>query len=271
MRIVSWNIESLASRIADVSRLIEQLDHPDVLCFQEARVRASDTELIETMLGAAPGYVCHYSLNRDLRNATFRGGRAHGVITYVSERLKPSRMEVPAWDLEGRLVASHCSDLTIGNVYAVNGTSKPYFDHESGRFSGDRHAFKRHFQKRVFEWAQTQKHLLLAGDWNVSRAKLDTYPRLRTEEPHARAREEFNALLARSMLVDAYRLQHPVERGYSWFNPRARGKRLHAARVDFILVSRDLLPRVRRTAILDDPGLRLTTDHAPVVLELDDQ
>jgi exodeoxyribonuclease-3 len=211
-----------------------------------------------------------YSLNRDPVNASFRGGRAHGVVTYVSTRLTPATAEVPAWDLEGRFVASNCSSLTIANVYAVNGTDKRYFDHDAGRFFGDRHAFKRRFQHHVFDWAHCRRRTVIAGDWNVSQTKLDTHPRLRTEEPHARARAEFAARLSASMLVDVYRELHPQARGYTWFNPRARAGRLDAARVDFVLVSRDLLPFVRSAVILDDPELRRGTDHAPVLLDLDD-
>ena len=49
--------------------------------------------------------------------------------------------------------------------------------------------------------------------------------------------------------VDIWRERHAKERGYTWFNRRARG--LDAARVDYILVSADLVPRVRMADILD--------------------
>ena len=93
---------------------------------------------------ALPGYRCHYSLPRDPRNVTFRGGRMYGVATFVRGRW---RAEVPEWDLEGRVVVVRRPDLAIVNVYAVNGTSKPYFD-EAGRVAGDRHELKRRFQSQ---------------------------------------------------------------------------------------------------------------------------
>ena len=40
--------------------------------------------------------------------------------------------------------------LAIVNVYAVNGTDKPYFD-MNGAVAGDRHAFKRQVQERIVE------------------------------------------------------------------------------------------------------------------------
>jgi exodeoxyribonuclease-3 len=105
--------------------------------------------------------------------------------------------------------------------------------------------------------------VILAGDWNVSRTAQDTHPRLRTDEPHALARAELNAALTRHRFVDIWRDRHPDERAYTWFNPRSRA--LDAARVDYILVSSDLAPRVRSAQIL--PRLAWS-DHAPVRIEL---
>ena len=105
--------------------------------------------------------------------------------------------------------------------------------------------------------------VVMAGDWNVSRTAQDTYPRLRTEEPHARARAELNERMIAEGFVDIWRERHPEERGYTWFNRRARG--LDAARVDYILVSEDLVARVRAADILDPLP---PSDHVPVRMEL---
>lgn len=271
MRIVSWNVTSLARRIEQVPELLARLD-ADVLCLQEVCIRGDDAAAIATLESAAPGFVCHWSLNRDAKNATFRGGRFYGVVTYVRESLKPLRAEVPEWDLEGRFVASVLPELVIGNVYAVNGTDKPYWDHALGGVSGDRHGFKRRVQREVLAYGRDQalqRGVVLAGDWNVSQTALDVHPRLRTEEPHATSRAEFAEHQAASGLVDIYRHLHPTERAYSWFDTRAaRFGRLDAARVDFFLVSESLVPRVRAAQILAEPAHRSGSDHAPITLEL---
>jgi exodeoxyribonuclease III len=271
VRIVSWNVTSLARRIAQVPELLERLQ-ADVLCLQEACIRADDAEAIGKLEAAAPGFVCHWSLNRDARNATFRGGRFYGVVTYLREALEPLRVEVPAWDLEGRLVLSHLPGLVIGNVYAVNGTDKPYWDHALGGFAGDRHGFKRRFQREVLARARelaAHGDVVVAGDWNVSQTPLDIHPRLRTEEPHATSRAEFAEQLAASGLVDIYRRLHPEARGYTWFDARAaRFGRLDAARVDYFLVSESLAPRVKAAGILAEPAYRPGSDHAPITLEI---
>jgi exodeoxyribonuclease-3 len=93
----------------------------------------------------------------------------------------------------------------------------------------------------------------------VSRTKLDTHPRLRTEEPHAQARAELNAQL--HDFVDIWRERNPEARGYTWFNPRSRS--LDAARIDYFLVSRDAV--VRDAAILPRHAW---SDHAPLTLDV---
>lgn len=271
MRIVSWNITSLARRIEQVPQILEEL-RADVLCLQEACIRGDDAAAIAKLETAAPGFVCHWSLNRDAKNATFRGGRFYGVVTYVRESLKPLRAEVPEWDLEGRFVASVLPELVIGNIYAVNGTDKPYWDHALGGVSGDRHGFKRRVQREVLAYGEKQAKqtgVVLLGDWNVSQTALDVHPRLRTEEPHATSRAEFAEHLTGSGFVDIYRQLHPTERAYTWFDTRAaRFGRLDAARVDFALVSKALVPRVTAVEILADPRHRPGSDHAPIALEL---
>jgi hypothetical protein len=127
-------------------------------------------------------------------------------------------------DLEGRVVMVRRKDIAVVNVYAVNGTSKPYYD-RTGRVAGDRHELKRRFQSSVMDLGcELRKHggVVMAGDWNVSRSVLDTFPRLRTEEPHARARAELNARLISDGFVDVWRERHAQERVYTWFNRRAR-------------------------------------------------
>ena len=262
MKVASWNVENALRCLPALPTIVEELGRPEVLCLQEIRIRASDRPAIGALKQALPGYRCHCSLPRDAQNVTFRGGRMYGVATFVQGRW---RAEVPEWDLEGRVVVVRKPSLAIVNVYAVNGTSKPYLD-AAGRIAGDRHQLKRRFQSSVMDLGRElgkKGAVIMAGDWNVSRTAQDTHPRLRTEEPHAGARAELNGRMLAEGFVDIWRERHPTERAYTWFNPRARG--LDAARVDYVLVSSDLVSRIRAAEIL---GLLPWSDHAPVVVEL---
>jgi exodeoxyribonuclease-3 len=262
MKVVAWNIENALPRLPLLPEIAHALGEPEVLCLQEVRIRAKDTEAVSALESALPGYRCYHSLARDARNVTFRGGRMYGVATYVRGRWQAF---VPEWDLEGRVVVVRKRGLAVVNLYAVNGTSKPYFDAD-GRVSGDRHQLKRRVQNGILDLGRELRReggVILAGDWNVSRTKQDTWPRLRTEEPHASARAELNARIVEEGFVDVWRERNPQARAYTWFNKRSRG--LDAARVDYILVSEDLVPRVRGAEILE---LLPWSDHAPVMVTL---
>jgi exodeoxyribonuclease III len=293
LRFVSWNIDgaertlgaaesapararpSAAVRIS-LEELHRRLDEPDVLLLQEIRIRSSDTALIAKLERALPGYVCGHSLCRDSINVRFRGGRAYGVASFVRKGLKPRWLERPSWDYEGRLVAFELPrcNLFVANVYAVNGTDKPYFDPGSGAPKRDRHAFKQFVQDRLLDDFRAARKrgldLILAGDWNVSRAAIDTHPRLRTEAPHATARARLNDVFIPALeLDDVFRTRNPSQRAYTWFNRvAARYGRLDAARVDYALVSRSLLPRVQTATIRQDLALVLGSDHAPLTISL---
>lgn len=289
LRLVSWNVENLppALGIAPKARsrgrtrprlhlydIVEQLGRPDVLCLQEVRIRPGDVAAISAMTSALPDYDCHYALCSDPWNAKFRGGRAYGVATYLRRTLKGVPIPPPSWDREGRVLAVSLPELAllIVNVYAVNGTERPYFDPQTGEVLGDRHAFKRRFQAELTSYLRALRHeqrLVLLGDWNISRESLDTWPRLRDEAPHALARAMFNETLMPALdVVDVFRELHPEQRAYTWFNRAARPGMLDAARVDFALLSRSLFPCVRDATILDEPTQRFHSDHAPVEVVL---
>lgn len=278
MRIVSWNIENLAPWLdADhpgLPGLHARLGSPDVLCLQEVRIRPRDAEAVARMHAALPGFTCHASLNHDPHNGAFRGGRAYGVATWVRVAMASTPLRFD-WDTEGRVIVAGlpAHGLAIVNVYAVNGSARPHWDAGRGGTQGDRHQFKQHFIERLGGEMQTLLAgglpLVLIGDWNVSRSRQDATPRLRTEEPHATARCRFNEEFVAALdLVDAFRHKHPDEPAYTWFNPRSR-HRLDAARVDFALLSRALLPRLSDAGIDADPDARPGSDHAPLWIDLD--
>lgn len=268
LTIRSWNVENAVPLLPSLAQLVTAFGAPDVMCLQELRIRPRDEDSIAALTAALPGYTCHYALADDPRNVTYRGGRAYGVATFAKKELRAHPHGV-GWDREGRVVVSRVGPLAIVNLYAVNGTSKPYFDHALGRIDGDRHQYKRRFMRAVAAECETLRaagaSLVVIGDFNISRAKIDVHPRLRTEEPHALARAQLNDEIMPALdVVDIFRELHPAAKKYTWFNRRAR--RLDAARVDYALISRALVPRV---VAADVDELPPHGDHAPLWLTLD--
>jgi exodeoxyribonuclease III len=281
VRVVSWNVENLAHYLGDEPRhtalahVAEAFGSPDVLCLQELRIRPSDHALVEQAANALPGYLFVHSLANDPINAGFRGGRTYGVGTYVKRSLNARLSPSEVWDREGRLAAIELPALRLGvvNVYAVNGTQKAHWDHELGRYEGDRHRYKRRFHEHIAEVVRALRarglDALVIGDFNVSQERIDITPRLRTEEPHAGSRAHFAETVVRGLeLVDAFRELHPDARAYTWFARRTPRGRLDAARVDFALISRDRFADVLDASIDEEPTHRFGSDHAPLSVTL---
>src|SRR5262245_45504716 len=141
VHVVSWNVENLAHHLGEkprhgaLSDIARELGSPDVLCLQELRLRARDSELLRLAEQALPEYRLTHSLADDPKNASFRGGCTYGVGTYARRELGATALARQDWEREGRLdvIVLPTFRLAIANVYAVNGTSKPYWDHALGR------------------------------------------------------------------------------------------------------------------------------------------
>lgn len=113
------------------------------------------------------------------------------------------------------------------------------------------------------------KPVIVTGDMNVSHNEIDLK---NPSSNHQSAgftdeeRAEFTKLLDIG-LVDTFRTLHPEEKKYSYWSYLRNARATNAGwRLDYMLVSKELLPKVRRSEILNDV---YGSDHCPVLLEID--
>jgi exonuclease III len=220
--------------------------YPAVCCLQEVRCLAKDADGIRALrrsampatsnLGsssssdedetddnkpdsqAPPTYSAHFSLCK----SSF-GAKRFGVGTFVSSRFpyQYSTREVD-WDSEGRVLIMTIPSLKVAivNVYALNGSDFPWKDPITGKAKGTRNERKRDFNRLLQAELQKMREqglrLVCIGDFNISLEKRDCHPRLRTEEPHAQARKEFNEQFIPSLeVIDIFRELHGDKHSYS--------------------------------------------------------
>jgi exodeoxyribonuclease-3 len=117
---------------------------------------------------------------------------------------------------------------------------------------------------------------VIGGDFNVAPEDVDVYdPELfhSTNETHVTddERGRLRAIIDGGRLADAYRLVHPGDQQFTWWDYRQghfhRGMGL---RIDLLLVGEPLTDRVREVGI--DRDMRKgpkPSDHAPLLMELD--
>jgi exonuclease III len=304
---------------------------PEVLFLQELKISPESGSRISAALMATlnaslgpkdeitpeRSYTVDTVLPRDKFNAKGFQGRLYGVGTIL--RTDFARRYVTCvrdvdWDLEGRVsvVETRLGDdaiiesgkasqqpLALINVYAVNGTSAPYKNPQTGKVEGTRHDHKLAFHSRLRDEALSLEargfDVVIAGDLNIARGFLDGYPNLRTyPAQHCHNRADFNVKFfgaednkrAQAYLeapqrkqneskdicldgVDVFRALHGPERRYT-YHGRTKPWGASADRVDLIITSKRLWKegRVRQTDILDTPQERGPSDHVPLWVEL---
>lgn len=198
----------------------------------------------------------------------------YGVCTLVRRDVLDARILSVNWDLEGRvlLVGIPSLAVVVVNLYAVNGTTNDYRDPQTGKVVGDRHDRKRELHtllaEEVKRYEQQGWEMVVAGDINISRTKIDSFPQLRMGEEHVRNRADFEEKIIKGVgMVDTFRMVRADERKYS-YRPRNKPWGAGGDRVDMILVSRGLRESVKEADVLDSEEERGPSDHVPLLVEL---
>ena len=113
--------------------------------------------------------------------------------------------------------------------------------------------------------------MVTCGDFNVAHNEID----LKNPGPNRgnagfsdEEREKFTKLLDAGF-TDTFRSLHPDLTGaYSWWSYRFNARKNNAGwRIDYFLVSNELVPKVRAASIYSEV---FGSDHCPVGLELED-
>ena len=188
-----------------------------------------------------------------------------------------TQVKTVEWDLEGRVQLVEVSRLRliVINVYAVNGTTYDYRDPTSGKVIGNRHDRKRAFHSLLAQEVKAYEDkgwsVMVAGDINISRSKIDSFPQLRDGEDHVRNRADFEKKFIDGLgMLDTFRLMHGQERKYT-YRPTNKPWGSGGDRVDMILASKGLEGCVKEADILDSEAERGSSDHVPLFVELDMQ
>lgn len=226
----------------------------------------------------------HFCLPRDKYNATGFGGKIYGVCTLVRRDMDANVKQVE-WDLEGRVLVTELPThgLAVFNIYAVNGTSNPYRDPTTGKVIGDRHMHKRAFHERLRDecvrYEERGWKVCIAGDLNISRGPLDSYPQQRMAKEHVANRAHFEQCFMQSNAKggklgtrDTFRELKGSEEKYTY---RPRGKPWGAGmdRVDLILLSSSKSQNedmaLKEADILDSKEDRGPSDNTPLYVDIE--
>lgn len=253
MKLISWNVNGIrASYKKGFIEFIER-EEPDILCVQETKAHP---EQCEPMLLRPVGMTSHWS-------AAVRRGYS-GVATFLRHEALDVHygIDIPSYDSEGRFVVTRHADFTLYNIYFPNGGSGP-----------ERHAFKQQFLADLREHLAPKvaagERLIVVGDYNVAHTAIDVYdPRgLASASGFLPEERAWMSAFLELGFVDTFRHFHPHdEERYTWWDQRTRARLGNRGwRIDYICVTRNLLPRLLSADILDG---QQGSDHCPVVVTM---
>jgi exodeoxyribonuclease-3 len=254
LKIATYNVNGVNGRLP---RLLEWLreTQPDIVCLQE--LKTDDSKFPAKAIEQA-GY-----------GAIWHGQRSHHGVAILAKGETPTELRrgLPGddTDVATRYLEAEVKGLIVASIYLPNGNPVPSPNYD----------YKLRWFARLLVYteplARSGKPVVLAGDLNVIPTDNDIYnadlwrgDAVMQDTP----RQAFRALLAQGWL-DAARAMHPKERIYTFWHNRFAFFRKQGMRLDFVLVSKPLVPRLIATGVDAEFNKReKSSDHAPTWVEI---
>jgi exodeoxyribonuclease-3 len=255
MKIATFNINNVNRRLPNLLRWLRAAK-PDVVCLQE--LKSTDAEFPISAIDKA-GY-----------GAVWRGQKTWNGVAILARGAEPVliRSELPGDrnDTEARYIEAAVRGIIVSSIYLPNGNPQPgpKFDYKLEWFA----RLRRHAAK----FLKQDLPVVLAGDYNVAPTPADIYPTKSWDKDaliQPKSRAAFNSLLAQGW-CDAIRTLHPTTPIFTfWDYKRNRWPRDAGLRLDHLLLSPALAPRLLKAGV--DRKLRAeegASDHAPAWIVL---
>jgi len=262
VRIATWNVNSIRSRIDRVTGWLDRHD-VDVLAIQETKCREDQFPMLEL---SSMGYeVAHFGVNQWNGVALISRVGLDDVATSFAD--DQPMFGDPAI-VEPRAIGATCGGVRIWSLYVPN-----------GREVGDPHyhyklAWLDRLRQSARQWLadDPDAQIALTGDWNVAPQDDDVWDMASFDgHTHVSAPERaaFAAMIDEGY-VDVVRPHTPGPGVYTfWDYQRLRFPKKEGMRIDFSLTSPALTARVESAWIdRDERKGKGASDHAPVVIEL---
>lgn len=258
MRIASWNVNSVRSRLDQLTAWLSR-SAPDVLCMQETKVE-------DHLFPHAALTECGYH-TVTFGQKTYNGVAIAAKLGLAIEDVKRN-LDDDLPDAQRRLIAATIAGVRIVDVYVPNGQAvgAPAFTYKLEWLE----KLRRDLASHVGPSQQT----VVCGDFNVAPAEIDVHDPKQWEggilcTPQERA--GLQRLLDAGM-VDVFRDKHPGEPGlYTWWDYRMSAFRKNRGlRIDLALCTPALAARCKSAVVDKRPReLERPSDHAPVIIEID--
>jgi exodeoxyribonuclease III len=251
VKIVSWNVNGIRAVIRKkVLHALLATYNPDVLCLQETKAQAAQVSL------EASWYPYQY-----WNSADRHGYAGTAILSKTAPLAVRHHLDVERHDREGRVLAVEFAEFFVVSGYVPNAKR------DLSRLA-DRQDWDGCFLTYLKALEQ-HKPVVCGGDFNVAHTAIDlARPKenLRTHGFTAEERTGFQRFMDAGF-IDTFRHLHPDTPGhYTWWRQFGGARERNIGwRIDYILLSATLLPRLKSADILSEV---YGSDHCPVAIEL---
>ncbi len=256
IKLHSWNVNGLRAVLKKNFNDYLEAERPDILCLQETKISA---DLVGDFQFADYPYAYW--------NCAIKKGYSGTAILSKREPLSLTRgIGIESHDEEGRVITAEFPAYYVVTVYTPNSQNH------------DENKRPRRLDYRSLEWdvdflaylkaLEATKPVIFCGDLNVAHQEIDL-ANPKTNRKNAGFTDEERAgfgNLLNAGFVDSFRALHPDARErYSWWSYRAASRQRNIGwRIDYVCLSKRLLPTVENAFILDHIQ---GSDHCPVGIE----
>lgn len=256
IKLHSWNVNGLRAVLKKNFDDYLETEQPDILCLQETKISA---DLVGDFQFESYPYVYW--------NCAVKKGYSGTAILSKRKPISVTRgIAIESHDQEGRVITAEFPSYYVVTVYTPNSQNH------------DENKRPRRLDYRTLEWdvdflaylkaLEAKKPVIFCGDLNVAHQEVDL-ANPKTNRKNAGFTDEeragFSNLLTAGF-VDSFRALHPdAKERYSWWSYRAASRQRNIGwRIDYVCVSKSLLPSVEDSLILDHIQ---GSDHCPVGLQ----
>ena len=253
MRVLTLNVNGLRAAVRKGFYDWLERQHADFVCVQEIKARPEQLSAREL---SPSGYHAFYEPGER------RGHSGVALFTRVQPDEVVYGFGSAEFDPEGRYIEARFGDVSIASVYVPSGTSGDVRLAAKYRFIDE-------FSAHLDQLAQSGRHCILCGDWNVAHREIDL-TNYKANQKNSGFLPEERAWLDRVFgplgFVDAFRKVNAEPGQYSWWSQRHPSTRDRNVgwRLDYQVVTPGLGDCVVAASMFREPRF---SDHGPVAVD----
>lgn len=252
MKIISFNVNGVRASVK--KGLVDSLRslNADIVCLQETKATVTQ---VKEVLAELQGYEIYAN------EASRPGYSGTAVLTKIKPINVSYGIGLEDHDQEGRVITVEYDQFYLVNIYVPN--------------SGNglvRLEYRKQWDELVLEYLKTLEKLkpvIFCGDLNVAHQPIDIKnDKANYNKTAGYTQTEIDGMdnFLKSGLVDTFRELHPDTEKFSWWSFRANARARNIGwRIDYVLISNALVPKLKEAFILNDIH---GSDHCPVGIEL---